>query len=325
MHFLINLFYKLYMNLFIGPYYSLKGTLFDPHRAPTIPDGETGKTIVITGGSRGIGLAAVKKFLKLNCRVIIGCRTVEAAKAALIDEDNSLIEIYHLDLMKMDSVRLFAQHVIERDEPIHCLVNNAGIMFGGKKLTEDGFESQMATNYFGHFLLCHLLMNKLEETGTENNPARIINVSSCAHFLLWNIDLNDLNSSKLYTPELAYGVSKSSQVMFSQYLDSATKPKIRVFALHPGVILSDLFQQVKWMLILGRVLRFLLKNVSQGGDSIIYAALAPELKNTNMDGFYLDNSQLCRINSICTSISDQSILFEKTCALLKISKFGTRS
>lgn len=323
MHIFINLFYKLYMNLVIGPLYSLKGKVFSHHRTPIIPESETCKTVVITGGSRGIGLAAVRKLLNLKCRVIIGCRAVDETRTALANtEDISLVTILHLDLMKMDTVRHFAKQVLDLNVPIHCLVNNAGIMFGKKRITEDGFESQLATNYLGHFLLSHLLLPKLEESGSDESPARIVNVASCAHYICWSIDTENLNSAKLYTPELAYGMSKSAQVMFSQYLDSFTSPRIRVFALHPGVIMSDLFQEVKWMIMLGKVLHFLLKTVEQGADSLIHAALSPELKQAKTEGFYLDNSQLCRISSCSASISNQSKLWDKTCSMLNISKFG---
>ena len=90
---------------------------------------------------------------------------------------------------------VFDTHADDSRLPIHVLINNAGIMFGPRKESADGFELQLATNHLGHFLLIHLLMPKLGEAGTKELPARVINVSSCAHFAGGWIDWNDFHST----------------------------------------------------------------------------------------------------------------------------------
>ena len=100
----------------------------------------SGKTIVVTGGSKGIGLEAVKKLLKLKCNVIVGCRSVEHAKSELNDQYEGKLTILYLDLLKLDSVREFASQIKEMNVALCALVNNAGIMFGDRRESEDGYE-----------------------------------------------------------------------------------------------------------------------------------------------------------------------------------------
>ena len=108
----------------------------------------------------------MKKFVSSGAKVIIGCRSPENVQKKfdeLKDGDKDkypgTVQCFYLDLMRLESVRTFAGTVIDLDVPIHVLINNAGIMFGPWRLTEDGHESQFATNYIGHFLLTHVVSN----------------------------------------------------------------------------------------------------------------------------------------------------------------------
>ena len=103
-------------------------------------------------------------------------------------------EAFELDLSSLDSVRNFGQQILAKNMPINVLINNAGIMFGPRRESKDGFELQLATNHLGHFLLTHLLLPKLREAGTKELSARVVNVSSCAHYAGNWTDWNDLQS-----------------------------------------------------------------------------------------------------------------------------------
>eukprot|EP00088_Acartia_fossae_P025909 TRINITY_DN2668_c1_g1_i1.p1 TRINITY_DN2668_c1_g1~~TRINITY_DN2668_c1_g1_i1.p1 ORF type:complete len:330 (-),score=78.25 TRINITY_DN2668_c1_g1_i1:236-1225(-) len=325
MNWFYGLLYKLYLNI-IGAVYVVKEQIIDRHRKPNIAGDHSEVNIVITGGSRGIGLEAVKKLLNLKCRIIVGCRSVDQAAEALNAKDHSdKLTILPLDLMKLDSVRSFAQQVKSTGIPIHCLINNAGIMFGPRKETEEGFECQLATNHIGHFLLSHLLFSNLESAGTAEKPARIVNVSSIAHFVGSWMDFEDLHLKKFYAPEKSYGNSKAAQVMFSQYLDSmqASKvPRVRVIALHPGVVKTDLYTHVWWVKIFDFVARALMKTAEQGGDTVVHAALAPDLASADLTGKYLENSRLTNISDFTSSLENQKKLWEASCAMLNIQEFG---
>lgn len=154
---------------------------------------------MITGGNRGLGICVVEKLLKCDMTVLIGVRNPDAAKKTIESTINSTLtdgKIFYekCDTADMESVRNFAAKVKERFNKIHILINNAGVMSVPYKETKDGFESHMAINYLGHFLLTHLLLPLLKAGGREvdGQNARIVNVSSCVH-RIGNIDYDDFH------------------------------------------------------------------------------------------------------------------------------------
>ena len=324
--FLHNLWFKICLN-FIGALYVVKEQILSRPRSLPPYSSQRGKTILITGGGRGIGEQAVKKLVKLGVRVIMGCRSPEVVKKKFDDtfKDHAVSgswEVYHLDLMSLASVRTFAQTIIALDCPIHVLINNAGIMFGDRKVTEDGFESQLATNYLGHFLLAHMMLPVLEKSGLADSPARIVNVSSCAHYCGSWMDFSDLQLSKVYSPEKAYGNSKAAQVMFTTHLSTmlqARQAPVLVFSLHPGVVYTDLYTNVTWVKIFTLVARLIMKTAKQGGDTLVHAALDPDL--TTYKKLYLENCRPGRISSFASKVENQARLWGITCSLLGIEEF----
>lgn len=110
------------------------------------------------------------------------------------DIEGVKIHYEYLDTGNLKSVRQFVKSVQQKYSKINYLINNAGIMAAPYHLTEDGFESQFAVNYLGHFLLTHLLMPQLKAAGTQDLNARVINVSSCAN-LVGNINMKDINGT----------------------------------------------------------------------------------------------------------------------------------
>ena len=131
--------------------------------------------------------------------------------------------------------------------------SSGGIMFGPRSVTpDDGFDNQMATNYFGHFLLSSLLLKTLRSTSaSENLETRIVNVSSAAHFCGGFIDVNDLNFRHFYSSHHAYCVSKACQIMFTKKLARVLKEqgceKVIVNSIHPGIVRTDLLSN-EWYL-----------------------------------------------------------------------------
>jgi len=258
----------------------------------------------------------------------MGCRSPDRVKQKFDDifKDHSVggsVEVYHLDLMSLSSVRKFAQTIIALDCPIHVLINNAGIMFGDRRVTEDGFESQLATNYLGHFLLTHLMLPVLEKSGETDSPTRVVNVSSCAHFWGSWMDFGDLQLSKIYSPEKAYGNSKAAQIMFTSHLSTmlqARQAPVRVFSLHPGVVYTDLYTNVAWVKIFTLLARMIMKSAEQGGDTLVHAALDPNLTTSKKQ--YLENCRPARNSSFTSSVENQAKLWGITCNLLGIDEFS---
>ena len=199
-----------------------------------------GKTVIITGGNTGIGKETAIDLAKRGARVIIGCRDEKRALAALRDiKDKSgsdEVAFKKLDLASLSSVRTFAEEVLQEEERIDILINNAGVMFPPYTHTEDGFELQFGVNHLGHFLLTLLLLDRIKECA----PSRIVNVSSVVHYL-GSLDFDDMMWEKYYQAQKAYFRSKLANVMFSYELSKRlAESQVTVYSLHPGSIKTEL-------------------------------------------------------------------------------------
>jgi NAD(P)-dependent dehydrogenase (short-subunit alcohol dehydrogenase family) len=130
------------------------------------------------------------------------------------------------------------------------------------KKTRDGFETQMAVNYFGHALLTHLLIPQLTAGAKElNKNSRIVNVSSCAQ-KSGQLDYNDMNMEKYYHPGIQYGNSKLAQVLFSNHVDkicNSKNLKIQSHCVHPGVVDTDIFNSVPLFKYMSYIRRLVMK------------------------------------------------------------------
>ena len=124
-----------------------------------------GKTVVITGGNTGIGKETAVDLARREARVIIGCRNLQKGKEALKEtkerSGNSNIFLEEIDLASLESVRKFADKVLNSEPRLDILINNAGVMVCPYQKTKEGFEMQFGTNHLGHFLLTILLLDRL--------------------------------------------------------------------------------------------------------------------------------------------------------------------
>jgi NAD(P)-dependent dehydrogenase (short-subunit alcohol dehydrogenase family) len=218
-------------------------------------------TALITGGSRGIGLETCRTLLSKGARLIIcssrtdhGLSELEQQLKREFQTLSGTFEVRHLNLSRMESVVELVQSVKDERVKVNLLINNAGIMFCPFQLTDDHFESQLATNYLGHALLTwHLLPvladNRLVMDGQQFN-ARVVNVSSSTHYSR-NLNLSDLHGRQLYSPFHAYAQSKLAQIMFGYRLVreelSNRGYQVSINAVHPGVVFTSLYQYVGWV------------------------------------------------------------------------------
>ena len=173
---------------------------------PAELDSLEGKTYLITGASSGTGKEAAKIFLSKGATVVMLNRNLEKSDRVIaqlkvdVGEDADVLVI-QMDLSELDSVRIAAEEVLQKIPKIDALICNAAIAQVSKQtLTEDGFESQLGVNHFGHFLLSGLLFERLDES-----HGRIVVVSSEGHKLGGRIiHFDDLNFDKKYNPNNAY-------------------------------------------------------------------------------------------------------------------------
>ncbi|MET9696650.1 oxidoreductase [Streptomyces sp. NPDC006529] len=203
--------------------------------ANDIPD-QSGRTAVVTGANSGIGYVAARELARRGARVVLACRSEargRAAEALLRREVASvMVEFSPLDLADLRSVREFAARYGSGREALDLLVNNAGVMALPYGRTADGFETQFGVNHLGHFALTGLLLPHLLRTP----GARIVSLSSGFH-ALGDIDLADLNSERHYRRWVAYGRSKTANLLFVHELSrrlAAAGSDVVAAAAHPG-------------------------------------------------------------------------------------------
>jgi NAD(P)-dependent dehydrogenase (short-subunit alcohol dehydrogenase family) len=189
-----------------------------------IPD-QTGRTVIVTGGSSGIGRAAAAALAAKGAHVVLAGRDQARGRAAAAAMGGRT-ESRPLDLGSLDSVREFAGTV---DGPIDYLINNAGAMTAARQPTADGFESQFGVNHLGHFALTNLLLSRV--TG------RVVTVTSSAYRGA-RIDFDDLQwERRPYRPFGAYGQAKLANLLFTRELQrrlDRAGSAVRSTAAHPG-------------------------------------------------------------------------------------------
>jgi len=236
----------------------------------------SGRTFLVTGGNTGIGRATATALARDGGRVYIACRSAsagaEAVRAISAAADSSdAVFLLPLDLASLDSVRSCAAAFLARDEPLHVLINNAGV--GGQRgITADGFELHFGVNHLGHFALTSLLLERLKASGPGT---RIVNVSSDAHYGARGIDFGVLRRrTGSFSGMREYSVSKLCNVLFTQELARRLDGVgVTSYALHPGVVASDIWRRVPWPardLIKRRML-----TVDQGAVTSVYCATSP--------------------------------------------------
>jgi NAD(P)-dependent dehydrogenase (short-subunit alcohol dehydrogenase family) len=207
-------------------------------------ESQHGKRVLITGANSGVGYQTAIELARRGASVVMACRDLSRGTAALERlrkvVPGALAELMLLDLASLSSVRGAAQRELAGDQPLHLLINNAGVMAPPKRLgTVDGFELQFGTNVLGHFLLTALLMPSLEKAGN----ARIVTVASIAH-KRGRIQFEDLMFEGAYDPMVSYAQSKLANLILAFELERRLREagsSITSVACHPGVASTNLF------------------------------------------------------------------------------------
>jgi NAD(P)-dependent dehydrogenase (short-subunit alcohol dehydrogenase family) len=261
--------------------------------ATDIPD-QSGRLAVVTGANSGIGLIAARELARAGADVVLACRNVEKGDEALtsirLDVPSARASVAALDLADLASVREFAGRLRGQHDRLDLLVNNAGVMAPPRRLTADGFESQIGTNHLGHFALTGLLLGAL-----LNAPdPRVVTVSSDAH-RIGRIRFDNLQGERHYNNWLAYGQSKLANLLFAFELqrraaDAGTA--LRSMAAHPGYSATNLqFAGPAGRLerlTMAMTNRMFAQSAEMGALPTLYAATVPDLPGGSFvgpDGF----------------------------------------
>ncbi|MGJ8637136.1 MAG: SDR family oxidoreductase [Phycisphaerales bacterium] len=220
-----------------------------------------GKTYVITGANAGAGFEAARVLLSKGAKVVMLNRNAEKSSAAISTLKQEFgsdadVTFLRMDLAVLDSVREAAAGVLENVPQVDALICNAAIAQVAKQeITVDGFESQLGVNHFGHFLLCGLLFDRIEES-----DGRIVVVGSNAYKMgLKKIQFDDINFDRNYTAWKSYAQSKLAQMMFAYELQHRVMEagkRVQVRVCHPGASRTNLlkdtasaFNKIVWAVL----------------------------------------------------------------------------
>lgn len=248
-----------------------------------IPD-QSGKVIIITGATSGLGKEATGIFAEKGATVIMPVRNTEKAKSVregiLKLNPKAKIDIRNLDLSSLNSIKLFADEISKAYDRLDILINNAGIMYCPYSKTQDGFEAQMGTNHLGPYALTAQLMPVLTKTANS----RIVNTASLAH-LTGNIDFDDINwETRKYKTMQAYSDSKLANLYFHYELAkklNRQKNAPLVVAAHPGWTKTELDRHIG---IVGIISSIIGQKVEMGVLPTLRAAIDPEAMNGDYYG-----------------------------------------
>jgi NAD(P)-dependent dehydrogenase (short-subunit alcohol dehydrogenase family) len=252
-----------------------------------------GKTAIVTGGYSGLGLETVRALAAAGARVIVAARRPEVAAEGLAGVPGR-IEVAALDLSDPASIDAFAASI---KGPLHILINNAAIM--ANPLTRDhrGYESQFATNHYGHFQLVGRLWPRL----IEAQGARVVCLSSIGHRIS-AVDLNDPHfEHQAYDKWVAYGRAKSANALFAVGLDKRGQAHgVRAFSVHPGGIMTNLqrFLPMEEQIAMGWVdengnVNKLFKTPEQGAATSVWCATSPRL--AGLGGLYCEDCDVAEV------------------------------
>jgi retinol dehydrogenase 14 len=249
-----------------------------------------GRTVLVTGGSAGIGRATALGLAALGAHVAITGRDtdrIEGAADEIRAAAGGQVDMFVADLSSQADVRRLADEVLQRLARIDVLVNNVGGYWNTRHVTADGLERTFALNHLAPFLLTNLLLDRLKQSA----PARVVTVSSRAH-VEGRIDFDDLQGERSYSGARAYNQSKLANVLFTYELASRLQASaVTANALHPGVVSTSFGAEDP-----GRVQRLFvplmrpfMKTPAKGAATSVQLASAPDLDQVT--GRYFANSK----------------------------------
>lgn len=272
----------------------------------------SGRTFFVTGANTGIGASTAKELARRGGKVILACRSEEKTRPVLdeIQRAGGDASFHALDLGDLAAVRKSAEAWLAKGEPLHVLINNAGVA-GQRGITKDGFELQFGVNHLGHFLLTKLLLPRLR----SSTPARIVNVSSASHYGAKGVDFSAIRRKTATITGLPeYGVSKLCNVLFTKELARGRAGEgVKSYALHPGVVASDAWRRIPWPV--DAIMKMFMISNDDGSKTSVYCATSPDV--ADHDGRYYDNCKEKRPSRVSDDEALARELWEKSEELVR--------
>ncbi|HUB06177.1 MAG TPA: SDR family oxidoreductase [Myxococcales bacterium] len=263
---------------------------------------------LVTGASSGIGLATVDGLLARGAAVTIATRSEERTKPVLealaATHEGAQLFWLRLDLADLRQVQRAAEGYLATGRRLDVLVNNAGVA-GGRGLTADGFDVTVGTDHLGPYLFTKLLLPKLR----ESSQGRVVNVASQAHYSTKAIDWAALRTPARGAREslVRYSIAKLMNVLHAKELARRlADTAVTTYALHPGVVASDVWREVPWPI--RPVIKLFMISNEEGAKTSLYCATAPEL--AKVSGRYYEKCQEKRASRLSDDPELAKKLFE---------------
>ena len=273
-----------------------------------------GKTVVVTGGTSGIGKVAAEKLAGMGARIVLVARDKSRADATLkrLRErgPRQVHSALYADLTRLAEMKRVAAQIAGQEPRIDVLINNAGALFGTRQVTADGLEYTFALNHMAYFVMTEGLRERLAASA----PARIVNTASAAHQRA-KLDFDDLQSEKGFSATKAYGRSKLCNILFTRELARSLQGTgVTANCLHPGFVATrfgdqsgGLISHFVWFA------KFFAIPPEEGAQTIVYLASSPDV--AGMTGKYFEE---CRVTTPSLPARDDrgaSLLWERSAAL----------
>ncbi len=251
----------------------------------------TGKTVLITGATNGIGKIAAIELARMGANVSIVARNRSKGQAVLEEigreTNNVQVELFIADLSSMADVRKLAQEFMAKHGTLDVLLNNAGAFYSDRKLSADGLEMTFALNHMSYFLLTNLLLPTLKNTPN----ARVVSVSSAAH-LQGRLDFANLQGEQKFSGWKAYSDSKLENVLFTLALARRLAGTgVTANCLHPGFVKTSFGEGNSgiFSVVLGIAKNLMAITPQAGAQTMIHLALSPDV--AGVTGKYFDKSK----------------------------------
>jgi len=239
------------------------------------------KTVLVTGGTDGIGRETALQLARMGARVLVHGRDKEKGTQVLHDikrdTRNEKVSLYIADFSSLADVKRMAEDIKREHTELHVLVNNAGNFYRDRLLSSDGVEMTLAVNHLAPFLLTILLLDLLKASA----PARVVNVASSSHKSIISVDLENLQGESNYDGFAAYSLSKLGNVLFTQSLaDKLNGTSVTANALNPGVVNTKLLRKSYHLDGM---------SIEEGARTSVYLASSPIVEGVS--GKYYKNMQ----------------------------------
>jgi NAD(P)-dependent dehydrogenase (short-subunit alcohol dehydrogenase family) len=277
-----------------------------------------GRVCVVTGATSGIGRITAIELARRGATVAVVGRDRERGeetRSAIRDATGTDRATLHLgDLSSQADVRTVADDLLARYEQMHVLVNNAGVVNLKRTTTVDGIEATFAVNHLAYFLLTHLLLPRLRQSG----GARIVNVASDAH-RFGGLNFDDLQNERRYRSLRVYGQSKLCNILFTRELARRVPAnEVTVNCVHPGAVATRLGQNNGWWAVLiTKTLSPFFRSPAQGAETSVYVATSPDV--AGVSGRYFANCRAVEPSRAARDDAAAARLWQMSEALTAIS------